>query len=433
MNRRRNGVVLVVVLWAVAVLAAVCLSLAGAGRLQQARVASLRDDLACEQSLLSAASLAKSLLLADPTSSDTLADEWSGDAPGEFTLSLAQGRVLLFVPGERQVRYGLEDESGRINANTADAEVLAGLPGMSPAVAEAFVLSRESLVGWAEAEDTPAAAPGLTGPFATDAQLARALTEAFVDTGSIEAPPPGEPTPAIVQRLMRYLTVYTRQRNVDARGRRRVNLNTASRDQMSAALGDRLSEQQIQAILNSRQAAPFESIGELLTRSMKVLDQDGRERAVRIWPQEFRFVADRLTVTAAEILTGLVNVNTAPAEVLRCLPGLTDARAGDIIARRTASAYPDTESDLQSVAWLLDVLDEETFEKLCPHVTTRSGQFRMHAEAIAGPATTAFADGAEERRAVPRTSRYARAVFERDGGRCSVLMWVTWPGPARSE
>lgn len=426
MNRRRRGVVLVVVLWAVAVLAAVCLSLGAAAGFRKAGDAALRDDLTAEQALLSATSLAKSLLLADATSADTLDDEWTAETPGVFTLPLAQGRVTLFVPDAPDRPYGLEDESGRINANTAGAETLAGLPGMSSAVAEAFVMSREFLADHAEA-------PGLTGLIASDAQLERALTEAFVYSGSIESAGPADPTPAAVRLAMRHLTVYTRQRNVDARGRRRVNINTASQAEMLIELGEHLSAEQIRAIVNSRQTSPFESIGELLTRSMKVAGPDGRDKTVRIRQQEFRFIADRLTVTGAEVLAGLVNVNTAPAEVLRCLPGLTDARAADIIARRTAADSLDAESELQSVAWLLDVLDEETFEKLCPYVTTRSAQFRMHAEATVGPEPDAFAGDARQRGETLRAGRYARAVIERDGGRCSVLMWVTWSAPARTE
>ncbi|MFW6061280.1 MAG: helix-hairpin-helix domain-containing protein [Planctomycetota bacterium] len=406
---RRRGVVIVVVLWVVAILAVVCLALAGSVRFQQTHYRRTRDDVQSNEALRAGLAQARALLEADDLAADTLEEPWA-QAPPEITLS--SRRVRLLSDQDSGESAGLADEAARLNANTASAEMLARLPGMTAAAAEALVEIRNS----AEIAGDPlgAAVDGPTGRLASPAQLADALRYALGQAGLLSATGEsgweGEQSDPVAD-VARYLTVYSRQWNTDAQGRPRVNLNTADRAELLRAVEDVLTSRQVDALLAARNRRPFESIGEMLTRELTVVEADGARVQVEIDPGAFRQIADRLTTTASDILLGRVNINTAPREVLQALPGLAKADAEAIVAARAQQDAP------QSVAWLLDVLDPETFETVCPYVTTRSWQFRACIEAAPQSAGDSQKDAARSR---------ALAVLERDAGRTAVLLWLTW-------
>ena len=438
-NRQKaRGVVLIVVLWVVSVLAAVCLALGGTVRSRQVHLRRNRGDLAAQQGLAGAVALAKKVLLGDAVAADTLADGWSGQDAEGFTLTLGGMTTQLFTPTGR---WGLEDESSRLNANTASAEMLARLPGVTASAAEALVAARESIRQAGSRTGAGSGSLGLTGPYAMPCQLANALVSAFVEAGLYSPGEAAEPygtyggegyswasqlqLPSSVAEALKYLTVYSRQRNVDGEGRRRVNINGASRTDLAAAVGGQFTDEQIDAILLSRAARPFESVGELLIREMEVTDAEGTKKTVRIEREQLKPVVDRLTATDAEVIPGLVNVNTAPAEVLRCLPGLTEADVSAIIAHRAGAVA----ASLASIGWLLDVLSEKAFAEVCPFVTVRSQQFRMRVEGRPGWAeevSSAGGPASGQAAAVREASAYALAVLERDGRRCNVLLWLQW-------
>lgn len=440
-GKGKRGVVLIVVLWVVVILAVVCLALGGAVRFRQVHLRRSRDELASRQALLSAAALAKNLLLADAVAADTLADGWAGADPQPFALTLDGMDTRLLSP---QGRPGLADESARLNANTASAEMLAKLPGMTVSVADAFVAAREAIRRAKPAQDVLACPPGLTGPYATPCRLADALVSAFAEAGlyrhiqggAAEGGPASwacrAELPAPVAEALKHLTVYSRQRNVDAAGRPRTNINTAPRADLAAATAGHFSDEQIDAILLSRAVKVFGSVGELLTREMQIAAPGGGKRVIRVTREQLQPVVDRLTASDAEVISGLVNVNTAPAEVLRCLPGLTDADVAAITAHRGRAAGPGPgQTSLASIGWLLDVLSERAFAEVCRLVTPRSQQFRMHAEARPTPARDAIIPGGYGAGAASahRVGAYALAVLERDAGRCAVLLWLTWMAP----
>ena len=87
----------------------------------------------------------------------------------------------------------------------------------------------------------------------------------------------------------------------------------------------------------------------------------------------FREIAEYVTTTDGEVIKGMVNLNTAPREVLACLPGLTDSVADEIVGSRA-----DREEGFRTVADLLDVegMSLEEFKQVCPHVSVRSDVFR---------------------------------------------------------
>jgi type II secretory pathway component PulK len=74
-------------------------------------------------------------------------------------------------------------------------------------------------------------------------------------------------------------------------------------------------------------------------------------------------------------IPGLINVNTAPSLVLRCLEGLADEQIEAIVATRDA-LDADT---LSNTAWLVTegVMDIEAYERIAPHITARAQQFTI--------------------------------------------------------
>jgi DNA uptake protein ComE-like DNA-binding protein len=93
--------------------------------------------------------------------------------------------------------------------------------------------------------------------------------------------------------------------------------------------------------------------------------------------EQLPLLMDRLTTRRAteRRVPGLINVNTAPRQVLECLEGLTGEQAQSILAvRETLDA-----KTLSTPAWLVTegVMDVETFDKIAASLTTRSQQFTI--------------------------------------------------------
>ena len=112
-------------------------------------------------------------------------------------------------------------------------------------------------------------------------------------------------------------------------------------------------------------------------------------------PQDFIGIVDKITLKDGEIRSGLININTAPPEVLALLPGMDPEKALAIVARREEDA-PDT-SQIQSftdeeikgnpftrISELaqLEEIDFETFHQVADSVTFRSHGYRIEASGV---------------------------------------------------
>ena len=86
---------------------------------------------------------------------------------------------------------------------------------------------------------------------------------------------------------------------------------------------------------------------------------------------------DRITVVPSVGSGGLININTAPLEVLATLPELTDEEVDEIIARR-GQVHADSK---QTTAWLVteNVLPMARYRELAPWITARGQQFTIEA------------------------------------------------------
>ncbi len=90
---------------------------------------------------------------------------------------------------------------------------------------------------------------------------------------------------------------------------------------------------------------------------------------------DMAMLLDRYTAASGGTVAGLVNVNTAPVDVLAALPGMGADLARQVIDRRGSL----TPEQMATPAWLIenDVLSVEQFKVVAPYLTTRGSQFRV--------------------------------------------------------
>jgi hypothetical protein len=107
-----------------------------------------------------------------------------------------------------------------------------------------------------------------------------------------------------------------------------------------------------------------------------------------------------------------VDVNTAPREVLMCLPDLDESDVDALLAARQSS-----DTDLSTIAWVTEALSPEKAAAIGGQITTHSYQFSAD---IIG----ASADG--------RAFKRYRAVVDTGQGTPRILSWcelthLGWP------
>ena len=292
--------------------------------------------------------------------------------------------------------YKLVDEASKLNLNTATLDMLQMLPRMTPELAAAIVDWRDAddtvTTGGAESEtygrrnppylcknakfDTLEELHLVAGAdreilFGNDINLNGVLdpNEASINNSAFSSTiRSGNVDPG----LLEYLTVYSRQPNTgtNSSGLEIINVSDPGSTNLQARLQEVFGQeraQQILALVGASAATGFNSL-------LRFFLQSG------MTPEEFGKIADGLSVTNAAFTEGLVNVNTAPAAVLACLPGIggTD-KADQLVAYRRSNS-----SELTSVAWVSKVLDQASELAVGPFITTRSYQYSADVAAL-GP------------------------------------------------
>lgn len=278
--------------------------------------------------------------------------------------------------------YGLVDEASKLNLNTATAAMLEGLPRMTPELAAAIIDWRDSdeevSTGGAEAETyqrrNPAyycknapfetveelrlvAGTDLTILYGEDANL-NGILDANENDGTV-LPPDDNRDGRLDPGLLEYVTVYSRESNLRTNGEARVTVNGTG-NQLRSVLETALGQQRAAQVLSRLTGG-----GGQMRSMVEVYLRSGMTEA------EFALVSNDLSVTNAAQIEGLVNINTAPAAVLSCIPGIGPDKSSQVVAYRTGK----TADDLKSVAWLTQVLDQASAIQAGPYITTHSYQF----------------------------------------------------------
>jgi type II secretory pathway component PulK len=352
--------------------------------------------------------------------------------------------------GSRTFRYGVTDESGKININSLVQldptgqiahDVLMKLPNVTEEIADA-------IIDWIDADDNPrpAGAEGSTyaamsppyqcknGPLDTIEELlqVRDVTPQLLfgtDRNRNGTQDSGEDDGnGFDPGWSAYLTVYSRERNVDSTGNPKTNLNDSDLKTLlqklteiggsdlanyiilarsvaptAVAAGGRMpsttanSSQQIQEKVNSivagesgQRPRSLASRYELVNSSVSFTTGSGRnQRTVTVAsplndPAKLRqllpVLLNQTTTQRNTELPARVNVNTAPMEVLAALPGMTDADVQAIIQHRPSYANGGgTDATYETVAWLLTEanLPVDKLRTLERYITARTQVYRI--------------------------------------------------------
>ena len=302
--------------------------------------------------------------------------------------------------------FGLVDEASKLNINTATLDMLEALPFMTPDVAASILNWRSSAAnvaaGGAELEYGMLNPPYSckNAPFETidELKLVIGVTTDILygaDLNLNGVLDPNENNQNVFQTggnldnglnagILEYVTVYSREPNTRADGSACVNISSITSSgvgTMQTLLQNAFGAQRASLILQQMGLAggggtggrrggtgavtvTFGSVLEFYIRSGMTLD-------------EFAQVADGLTTTNGSYRTGLVNVNTASATVLACLPGIGADNAQTLVTYR--QTHPD---QLATVAWVAQGLGTTAAIQAGPYITAKSYQFTADVAAV---------------------------------------------------
>ena len=207
-----------------------------------------------------------------------------------------------------------------------------------------------------------------------------------------------------------FLTLVSAERNTTPEGAPRIDLNSDNLASLYVLLSRAVGESAARYIIAYRQFGPYagsqpatsEAIGPLdLSRPARfrcdsVLDlvgtrvevsfSSGRDAQVLASPfaadpqqmsEYLPQLLDHVTTDAAARLVGRINVNAAPSEVLRAVPGLESSVVEEILSKRGRPGEPPDPSR-RHATWLLaeGLVDLPTMRRLLPYLTGRGDVVR---------------------------------------------------------
>ncbi len=437
-----RGLALIVTLWVLVILSVICLSFAHMARVE----GRLADNYyqRSRASYMAEAGLERMLVELEANSASYTAPD------GTWVEITSEDEEWPFEDERFEVRC--TDECAKLNLNTATEEMLAKLPGMTPEIVD-------GILDWRDGDDEPRPEGAEQDYYATlnpryacanrpfltveELLLVKGVTPELM-YGTQEQTSVEQETP----RLADLVTIYSLDRDVDAQGQARLNINSASEEQLKERLGDVLEDQAIQAIIQYReQSGEFKSVGHLWNvpgmdreKMKQVVDRvtvrGGEQTAESVepgGPQEPQLPqlpelpggpgapsapgrpsggpvggrqapellggltppgmpmgpeglspegmgteeqgapagGEERGTGEGTLVRGLINLNTAPAEVLLTLPEMTEEAAQAIVSARESQPFTNLGEVLE-----VEQIDPPLFQAIANYVTVRSRSFR---------------------------------------------------------
>lgn len=309
---------------------------------------------------------------------------------GESTVwIIGRGEDQLFE--NNQPTFAVTDEAGKLNLNTATQDMLESLPNMTYELAGAILDWRdeddEIRQDGAETQDynlrpEPYYCKNADFESVEELNLLFGASEELLygedtnqngvldpneDDGDLSYPPDngdGELDPGLVE----FVTVWSREPQTDADGNARIDVSSNNdRQSLQELLTTELGEQRANEVLaNAGALNQMGSILEFYIRSQMTQD-------------EFMTIEGSIAASGnADDFEGLINVATAPWQVLACLPGIDEGTARSMVAYRQNLDF----ASRQSVAWVKDSLDEELALGIGSRITGRSYQITLDVVAL---------------------------------------------------
>jgi len=256
-----------------------------------------------------------------------------------------------------QMTFGLVDEGAKLNLNNTNVtlEMLELLPRMTAEFAAAIIDWRDAnediSSGGAESETYARLRPPYlckNAPFDSVDEL-RLVSGATMDillgedlnrNGILDPNEVDEDRDGVADPgMLEYVTVFSREPNTRADGSPRVNVN-GNRQELQTLLEDTLGAGRANPIL-AAMGPPGRQFGSLLEFYV----------TTGITEADFLKIEADITTQGGAYIEGRVNVNTASAAVLTCIPGIGEDKAAELVNYRLSNS--DT---INSVAWVKNVL-----------------------------------------------------------------------------
>ena len=410
------------VLWIVVVMTAIIAVMSQTSRLNMKMATAGADELRCKWACRAGTETAFGVLNEDFRDTDCLEDLWSDNDEDFNNIQLERCMYSVRVV----------DEAGKLNVNTATKGQLMALPYMEEYIADA-------ILDWRDNDENPRGEGAEMGyyenlpypytirnaGFRTIRELLRVkgVTEDLLygeDTnlnGQLDynemdgelSPPADNGDDYLDEGWIAYLTCYSYERNVDAEGNKRVNINEADEQQLERQLS--IKGSQARWIVQNR-GQGYRSIGDLInTNSAEKSPEDSGGNGNQAEPidlQTFGEIADKITISGEDKIPGKININTAPKEVLVALVGGSERdeqAAYSIIAERAGLLY-----GFESIGDVMNVesVGIEKFKQIADLITVRSDVFAVRCFA------TADVSGARLQ---------TECVVDRAETPCTVLYW----------
>ncbi len=277
--------------------------------------------------------------------------------------------------------FALVDEASKININAAPVNAIALLPNMTVDLAQAISAWHSTNGGGGIQLNTVKGAPyespeelalvdGGIDPsvlYGNDTNLNHCVdpeegsnASGGTGGGALDQFNPG---------LLEYVTTFSREPNTLSDGTKRANvLNGIGglRATLSTVLGSARA-QQIGRIFAGPPGSPA-------PRIYNVMDFCSR---AQLTPDEWDKITPYLTMSSGTYCVGLVNVNTASATVLSCLPSMTVDLANQIVTARAQQSTPST-----NLQWVATLLPSNVRQDAGRWMTTRSYQVSADIAAV---------------------------------------------------
>ncbi len=384
-HEKEKGSVLIVTIWIVLVLAGLVLVFSRSMRVEAVASVNQLSSLKADEIAMGAVSFIRARL-----SEDDISLRLEGETPYE-KMRAGDGYFWLLRPNytdDSSYYYGIRDEAAKINLNNATYEMLLKLPNMTSELAAAIIDWRDTdsdlTQGGAEDEyylllDEPYYCKNSDLESIEEVLLLKGASKellygedinrnGFLDDNENDADR-GEPSDNCNGKLDRgfyeYVTVYSMEPNVDSDGEKRININDSGME-LSELLSDVVrDEYKLREIMTFLRLGNFESVLDFYIRS-------------GLTGEQFKQIEDKLSISSQDNIPGLININTAPKEVLMCLPGLNESDADALIEKRNSG-----DIDRDSLSWVAELLPQKA-GIIGAYLTTRSYRYSADIISLSG-------------------------------------------------
>lgn len=377
------GLSLIATLWILTILSVLATQFLYSIRLEQRAQANFVERTKFYYTAKAGFEKSVAILRGDTTTYDALGENWAQEMEEQIEDASRVGNALTY-------RVSITDEESKVNLNSADVNVIRGLLStVGHDVAES-------------AEQTPLADAIVEGrPYRTVLDLARIegmtqellygrrrLTQGFSAVNRNQDAEEGSNTKGLID----YATIYSIDKNTDADGQPRVNVNSADAQQISQIQGSNnqpvFSQGEAESLIHQRS---LKGIGDLIDAQavsnqifdnirarITVEDSDGENNQENAENDDGNSEKE-----SGENNQEQVNINTADAGNLASLDGIDQGIAERIINHRENEGAFENVDELKEVK----LITSDEFKSIVDRITTvdeasRSGLINVNTASI---------------------------------------------------